>query len=52
MVFHATLHRGGKSQAWHFAGPFLGLRHYTGTVGGTSSTATSNRGGTGYQRRS
>ncbi|KAL4859030.1 hypothetical protein ACK3TF_000816 [Chlorella vulgaris] len=52
MVFHETLHRGGKSQAWHFAGPFLGLRHYTGVVGGTSSTATSNRGGTGYQRRS
>lgn len=33
LVFHAVLHHGGRSQAWHYAGALLGMRHYNSSNG-------------------
>ncbi|PSC67403.1 pfkB family carbohydrate kinase [Micractinium conductrix] len=37
LVFHEVLHHGGRSQAWHYAGTLLGLRHYSGGSAGGGS---------------
>ncbi|PRW59668.1 pfkB family carbohydrate kinase [Chlorella sorokiniana] len=43
LVFHQVLHHGGRSQAWHYSGALLGMRHYT-------SSGSSSRGGNGRRR--
>lgn len=35
-VFHAVLHSGGSSTAWHHAGTLVGLRHYQSNQGSQS----------------
>ena len=34
LVFHEVLHHGGRSQAWHYAGTLLGLRHHSSSSSG------------------
>ncbi|EFN50931.1 hypothetical protein CHLNCDRAFT_141732 [Chlorella variabilis] len=50
LVFHEVLHHGGKSQAWHFAGAFLGMRHYHGSDGGRNGSKGKNGGARGMRR--
>ena len=45
LVFHAVLHHGGRSQAWHYAGAMLGMRHYSSSSssGGGNGRASAGR---------
>jgi uncharacterized membrane protein YgcG len=51
LVFHEVLHRGGSSQAWHFSGALLGLRHYSCDGGGGRARGGGGAGGTWSARR-